>query len=393
MRILIVDYYYPAFLRSFYESRPDLAVAPSDKHRAALGSALFGESAFEVKALRSMGHDADDVIVNAYPARRAWADEHDLAVGPELRWRLRRRRGLIPWVSRHADGSWGWSTRRAQVPWLSPSQDESWMWSTLLAQIRDYRPDVVHIACMDFMPERIVAQIAALVRLVVGQVASEVPRDRGYGHYGLVVSSIPDLVERFRRDGIAAEWLPLAFEPDIRQQLPEVERDIPVSFVGSFSSGHPDRAEIVDAVARVAPLQTWTASRRSLLMGSAIVGTIRGEAFGADMYRIMARSRITLNTHAAVAGHSANNLRLFEATGMGALLVTEARLNLGDLFDVGAEVVTYENPHEAGELVRYYLDHPEDARAIAAAGQARTLRDHTWTDRMDRLSRVIGERL
>jgi spore maturation protein CgeB len=267
------------------------------------------------------------------------------------------------------------------------------MWSTLLAQIQDYRPDVVHIACMDLLPQGVVAQIAALVRLVVGQVATELPRDRGYRHYALVVSSIPDLVERFRHDGAAAEWLPLAFEPGIRRQLPEVKRDIPVSFVGSFSGAHPDRAEVVNTVARVAPLQTWTTSRRGLLVGSAIASTIRGEAFGADMYRIMARSKITLNTHASVAGHAANNLRLYEATGMGALLVTDARSNLGELFDVGAEVIAYEDPHEAGELVRYYLDHADEAQAIAAAGQTRTLRDHTWTNRMERLSRIIGEHL
>ncbi len=393
MRILIVDYYYPSFLRSFYTSRPDLAGASFEEHQTAIRSALFGETAFEVAALRSLGHEADDLIVNAYPLRRAWAHEHDVAIGPEQRWRFRQRRGLIPWVSRLANGSWGWSTRRARVPWFSPTQAESWMWSTLLAQIHDYRPDVVHIACMDLMPEMIVGAIAALARFVVGQVATELPRDRSYRHYALVVSSIPDLVERFRRGGMTAEWLPLAFEPDIRRQLPEVERDVPVSFVGSFSGLHPGRVEVLNAVANIAPLQTWTAARRSLLVGSAVAGTIRGQAFGADMYRVMARSRITLNTHGPVAGHFANNLRLYEATGMGALLVTDARSNLGELFDVGAEVVAFETPRDAGELVRYYLDHPEEAQAIAAAGQARTLREHTWTNRMERLSRFVGERL
>ena len=156
---------------------------------------------------------------------------------------------------------------------------------------RPSRPDVVHIACMDFMPEKVVGRIAAMTRLVVGQVAAELPRDRGYRHYALVVSSIPDLVERFRREAAVAELLPLAFEPDLRWQIPEVERDVPVSFVGSFSGAHPDRAEIVKAVAATAPLQTWTAARRGVFVGPAIAETIRGEAFGADMYRVMARSR------------------------------------------------------------------------------------------------------
>jgi spore maturation protein CgeB len=267
------------------------------------------------------------------------------------------------------------------------------MWSTLLAQVRNDRPDVVHIACMDLIPDTIVSRIASLTRLVVGQVATELPPGRRYPHYGLIVSSIPDLVERFRRDGMAAEWLPLAFEPDVRKAIPEVERDIPVSFVGSFSALHPGRFEIVNAVARTAPLQTWTASRRGLPVGSAVSETVQGQAFGADMYRILARSRITLNTHGPIAGNAANNLRLYEATGMGALLVTDARANLSELFDVGTEVIAYRHPEEAAELVRYYLDHPEEARMIAAAGQARTLREHTWINRMDRLCRMIADRL
>lgn len=393
MRILIVDHYYPAFLNSFYGSRPDLESATHEQNQAALSAGLFGESAFEVDALRSLGHEADDVIVNAYSLRKAWAREHGMAIGAEKRWQLRRRRGLIPWVARKADGSWGWTTRRARVPWFSRAPDAAWMWSALLTQVRDYRPDVVHIACMDTLPERVVAEVAGSVRLVVGQIAAEPPSDRGFGNYGFVVSSIPDLVSRFRAMGIASEWLPLAFEPSVRRHIPEVERDIPVSFVGSFSTDHPQRADIVDAVARAGPLQTWTASRWALPVGSPIARSVQGQAFGIEMYRVMARSRITLNTHAAVAGKDANNLRLYEATGMGALLVTEARSNLGELFEVGKEVVTYGSPQEAAELVRHYLDHPDEARVIAAAGQARTLRDHTWTNRMERLSRMFEERL
>ena len=393
MRILIVDYYYPAFLRSFYGSRPDLAGASFEEHRIALRSALFGESAFEVDALRSLGHEADDLIVNAYPLRRAWADEHDVVIGPERRWRFRQRRGLIPWVSRLADGSWGWSTRRAQVPWLSPAPDESWMWSTLLAQIRDYRPDVVHIACMDLLPERVVLELGQLTPLVVGQVATDLPPRRTYSGYGLVVSSIPNLVERFRREGILAEWLPLAFEPRVRAQIAEAPRDIPVSFVGSFSDRYADRVKIVEAVALAAPLQTWTADARQLPTRSPIRRTVRGWAFGTDMYRLLARSRITLNTHGTVAGDAANNLRLYEATGMGALLLTDARINLGELFDVGRELVAFRDPREAGELAAYYLEHPQEASTIAEAGQRRTLGHHTWTNRMERLSRIIEERL
>lgn len=78
---------------------------------------------------------------------------------------------------------------------------------------------------------------------------------------------------------------------------------------------------------------------------------------------------------------------------MGALLVTDARSNLGDLFEVGPEVVTYRDPAECAEVVRYFMGHPQEADLIAAAGQRRTLRDHTWHDRMGRLADLVRRRI
>jgi spore maturation protein CgeB len=111
------------------------------------------------------------------------------------------------------------------------------------------------------------------------------------------------------------------------------------------------------------------------------------------MYQVLARSLMTLNTHGRISGEDANNLRLYEATGMGTLLVTDARRNMSQLFDVGSEVVTYRDAEECARMVRYYLDHPAEAASIAAAGQRRTLRDHTWANRMARIAELVGLRL
>ena len=40
----------------------------------------------------------------------------------------------------------------------------------------------------------------------------------------------------------------------------------------------------------------------------------------------------------------ANNMRLYEATGVGALLVTDWKENLGEMFEPGKEVVAYRSP-------------------------------------------------
>lgn len=372
MRILIVDHYYNAVIDWIYGRYPRLAWEDYATQRARIDDALFGQTAFQVLALRGLGHEAWDSLVNVRPLQEAWAREHGVRLSPRTRWGLRRRRRWIPWPRR---------------------PDTRWMGQALLAQVRALRPDVVHIQSMDVLEPSVVAAVRGETTLVVGQVATELPAGRTYRSYDLVVSSIPTLVHRFRQEGADAELLPLAFEPALLDVIPRVERDVEVSFVGSFSSRYADRTEIVEAVARAAPLRTWTGDLAVLPKDSAIRRTVQGVAWGRAMYEVLARSRVTINTHGRIAGDAANNLRLFEGTGMGALLVTDARANLGDLFEAGREVVTYRDPDECAEVICYFLGHPEEADSIAAAGQRRTLREHTWHDRMGRLADLVRRRI
>ncbi len=86
-------------------------------------------------------------------------------------------------------------------------------------------------------------------------------------------------------------------------------------------------------------------------------------------------------------------MRLYEATGVGTCLLTDWKENLSELFDPGREVVTYKNTDEAIEKVRYLLDHESERTAIAAAGQRRTLRDHTANQRAGAFAEIIRREL
>jgi spore maturation protein CgeB len=86
-------------------------------------------------------------------------------------------------------------------------------------------------------------------------------------------------------------------------------------------------------------------------------------------------------------------MRLYETTGVGALLLTDWKQNLHELFEPDAEVVTYRTPEECVEKIRYYLEHEDDRARIAQAGQARTLRDHTYRSRMEELVALVEKYL
>ena len=82
-------------------------------------------------------------------------------------------------------------------------------------------------------------------------------------------------------------------------------------------------------------------------------------------------------------------MRLFEATGVGSCLLTDWKENLSDFFIPDVEVVTYRSSQEATEKVKFLLEHPEQRRAIALAGQRRTLSEHTYKQRAQQLDALI----
>jgi spore maturation protein CgeB len=143
---------------------------------------------------------------------------------------------------------------------------------------------------------------------------------------------------------------------------------------------------------RVVPelgIEVWGYGAGSLRPDSPILPAYRGEAWGLDMYSVLAESKIVVNMHEAVAGGNANNMRLFEATGAGAMLLTDRGANLGELFEPGREVVTFDDAEDLIAKARHYLEHEDERLSIAAAGQARTLADHTYERRLPR----VAERL
>ena len=123
---------------------------------------------------------------------------------------------------------------------------------------------------------------------------------------------------------------------------------------------------------------------------SPILPRHHGEVWGLAMYRALLSSRITINRHIDVAENYANNMRLYEATGCGALLITDAKDNLSELFEVDKEIVAYKTVDDLVSLIQYYTEHDQQREIIAAAGQQRTLNEHTYENRMRTLVDIVN---
>jgi spore maturation protein CgeB len=202
--------------------------------------------------------------------------------------------------------------------------------------------------------------------------------------------------------GVECEYLPIAFYERVLDRLrreridpdPRADRAYGAVFVGGLDPNvHGAGVELLERVAGDLPLEVWGYGGERLPADSALRRAYRGSAWGIEMYRVLAQSEMVVNRHIRFAEGFANNMRLFEATGTGALLLTEDAPNLAELFEPGREVVIYDGPDDLMDKLNHYLEHDDERRAIAAAGQARTLRDHTYAQVMARLARILEARL
>ena len=110
------------------------------------------------------------------------------------------------------------------------------------------------------------------------------------------------------------------------------------------------------------------------------------------MFTIFRRSQIVINQHIGIAGAFANNMRLYEATGCGATLVTDRKAILPELFEVGSEVVDYGDPAECLARIETLLGEPAQCAAIGDS-KARTCGGHTYVQRTAELKAKFAELL
>lgn len=82
--------------------------------------------------------------------------------------------------------------------------------------------------------------------------------------------------------------------------------------------------------------------------------------------------------------------RNFEIPGCGGFLLTDYADNLEEYYEIGKEIVCFENNRDLIEKIRYYLVHDEERRAIAEAGYQRTLREHTYQQRFNEIFARTG---
>jgi len=362
VKILIVDHYYDRFLGEFYRRHPEVHAMDYSRHLACLMAERFSTSDTYSWHFRQNGWEAEEIIANDGHLQAKWAKENGCRVLP------------LPNLAANA---------------LNLVFSRDWRFKVLLAQVRKAMPDVVLIQEQSILTDEVVEALKKISWLVVCQIASPLLKRRDYRHLDFILSCAPAIVRTFREQGLKVEHWNLGFDRRVLENLGPVEKKIDLSFVGGISRHHSNRILLLEALSSTFPLEWFGYGENLLKPSSPLKKCWMGSAWGLDVYRILAASRMTFNSHIGIAGEYANNMRLFEATGSGACLVTDWKKNLCDFFEPDKEVVTYGSEGELLEKIRFLREHPMECRSIGEAGQKRTLACHGYDARIRELIGIL----
>ncbi len=311
-------------------------------------------------------------------------------------------------------------------------------------QILEFKPDVLFVTDYGAFEANWLREIrhqCPSIKLVIGWCGAPLHNWAIFSEFDIVLSCIPELVEKFRSLGLRSEHVNHGFDKRILDRIKiSNEQKIPLSFCGQVvrkNEYHIEREKIVKALVSkldmeiycpFAPL-TFTRKMKTYLGRGAYLGKktlnslgIQDEAlsqfvgqnnirrlsswpehpvdsllgsrvkkavFGLAMFEKLANSTVTFNSHIDISPRSASNMRMFEATGVGTCLLTDEKENISSLFARDSEVVTYRSIDECLEKARWLASHPEEARQIGLAGQRRCLTEHNYATRAEHLDRLI----
>lgn len=401
IRFLRFAYPYPAFVRQLYRRNPGLAHRSFDDQGDVLKTSLFPGATDAIElSLLPHGFDCRLYHLNVRAVQHAW-------------WKLHGAGALVR---------------------------KRWMLQIARAQVLQFRPHVLFIDPFA-VPVGWISELrrdCTSIRVVMYRYSS--PREdlTPFRECDLIVSGDEYQVDELRAMGLNGQLLHHAFDKRVLDVLPPVrDEQHEVLFSGQLiqrEGFHHYRAGLLHdviqagiplslyllapdtdararykirirkvlskaaaATRRVAPEPPIGRWMRKFGMGSpppppihpVIRQHARAPLFGRELYAEMAKSKVCLNVHGDVSHSDANNIRLWEAAGVGSCLLTDYKRNLHRLFRVGSEVIAYDSVPDCIEKASWLLTNHRERQDIGRAGRERVLKFHTYEHRAVELKEFI----
>jgi spore maturation protein CgeB len=399
-RFVKITTFYREFLEYYYLSNPGIQDRPYGEQYRHLMDMKHAWSDFFQVHLKELGVEAFEIIYNAIPLQKAWAKEFN-----------------VPYSGKF-----------------------------IIRQLKVLQPEVVLFQDPLSFPGDFYINLrkeVPTIRILAGHSCSPFTREhlKIFSLFNFMLTCSPGFKTIFDRNNITSHLFYHGFESSLSQlvKIDNFYPDIQLLFIGSLvqrSEFHEDRIKLMESIlsqgvdltiyskiltdsyisiglkqagflvsrlmkklgmndmALKVPYLKKTAKLNEMPKMASYSKSLKESInprplFGLEMLKALSKAKIGWNIHAGVAGDYAVNMRMFEVTGTGGMLVTDSKSNMRELFEPGKEVITYSSADECIEKIKWYLDHPRERDIIAKAGHERTLQEHSLKSRVSLLNELI----
>ncbi len=378
-RLLEITTSYASYLNYFYDYYKNTELLSYEELYSLFTEDCFAESDFIHRHLKEIGIESKVVFYNNMNLQRKWKDEFANSDPYEI----------------------------------------------VINQVKDYEPDVIYISDMTVFTRDQLFEIKSYsnskrVRLVgfcffllTDQNVMDSIR-----LYDQIYTGAQNYVDYYLKQGANAKLLRHAFESPVYDKCNSGCRKKEVVFMGNVFLGkdvHSNRIEMLKTLIESGVSYTFYGDIYGGEGSKTALGRLKDKVYqnrerrniryitdknrqnhypnvyGREYYKILSEKLVCVNCHIAAVGQGAGNMRMFEATGMGACLLTDSKDENAALFEIDKEIVTYSNMIEFRDKVKWLMDNPDKAQQIAKAGQEKTFRVHSYRNKALRLNEYLQE--
>jgi hypothetical protein len=346
MRFLQINTFYPAYLRDFYAARPHLPQTTFTAQIDALLGDGFSDSHIFTRPLRAYGVETMQVIANDPVSQGTWLRENGYPVEAAVNCAL----------------------------------------ATVL-QIERFAPDIVYTTDVVSLGSPFFKMLKKRPPVIAGWRGFPLPPGADLSAYDLILTSFDRIFTEAKAAGAATVE---RFHPGFPENCPVLaeKREIAwdVVFSGTVTHEHMKRVAVVNMLAEMSVDPATKFSFGIFMPNASALSPLaqslnRGARWSHDMLRLLRSARMVVNIDVDAFGGQPPNMRLIEATGVGAFLLTTQHPELPRFFEPGREVETFRTPQELASKLLYYVANPDEGDAIGRRGQDRCLRDHSLKQR------------
>lgn len=354
MKFLQIQPLYNSFLSQVYTNNVSLHNQSYDYQHAEILSHKFSSSHFLCDELSVQGLKTDCIFPNAQSLQSRWAIEHSIS-GQNV----------------------------------------------LLEQIEQFRPDILYIiGAVGGLDSSLLRKLSYKPKLTIGWLGSNIPPKTDWSMFDCILSGLFELRNTALKLGAKNTF---EFYPGMQREIfdhfsvSNKKPNFDVVFVGQCNPvQHQRRSEYLEFL-----------GNQEFQLGLFLSGDIshlsdnlreknNTAQFGFEMLKTIYDAKISFDCRADhsflkrdIGKDHTVNMRIFETTAVGSLLLTEDYANLSKLFIKKEEIDTFQNKADLIKKINYYLSNQESRENVARNGWIKCRKEHSISNRAKQFLDII----